>query len=785
MDLKSMNYKQYTHSEIFQRKQLPAHYTSGNLTASGTPLQFNNEAFIPVDAITTTNTKIEKWKSKALHGKHANQLTQPHIDIAASNAWLTQGISERPRLPRISNKFKAEVIINKLNTVLKKHLEAVENIEEIQDAIYAAAITVLDFNGQKVISPEASQTKHSPLGKPSWAIRLQQQIDNFRAEADIIAEYLNNNTSPKVKAKIEKIRHQLKISRNSQSMRRKLTEHRDTLRQKTKAKGARLGRYNETTKRKQQNQMFIKNENKFYKTLTSTNSPEQLNSVQNNNSDTHFQEYWESIWASNEDADLTAPWLTNVERATQNLTDMPQTTFTDMDVSQALKKAKNWKAPGYDQIHNFWLKKFTASHESLARCFTKALNDPTTLPRHISEGITYLIHKKGDQNNPHNYRPITCLSVFYKLLTAMVNDKIYQHCESNNIFAFEQKGCIRKAMGCKEQLLIDSVIMKKAQAQKRNLHTCYIDYSKAFDSIPHNWLLKILDIYKISDNVKAMLTYIMKSWRITLKLNNKNIGKADIRCGIYQGDSLSPTWFCLALNPLSQLLKNNNAGFRIKMRDRTRYSHLLYVDDLKLYAESKQQLESLLTVTQFSDDIKMNFGLDKCATIEIKKGHVVKTEENFMNIPCLEPDDTYKYFGIQQNLGIPHTNLKKEAMEKYKSRPTKLLNTKLNSKNLTRAINCWAIPTLSYSFGILKWSDTDLDELDKTTRRTLTKFRCLHPNSSIQRLYMPRSEGGRGLLNIKSLCKSQERKMREYFLQHTHPNIQTVVELTKHIHLSI
>lgn len=62
------------------------------------------------------------------------------------------------------------------------------------------------------------------------------------------------------------------------------------------------------------------------------------------------------------------------------------------------------------------------------------------------------------------------------------------------------------------------------------------------------------------------------------------------------------------------------------MRDRTKYSHLLYVDDLKLYAESKQQLEVLLTVTQqFSDDIKMNFGLDKCATIEIKKGHVFTT----------------------------------------------------------------------------------------------------------------------------------------------------------------
>ncbi|KAJ8961487.1 hypothetical protein NQ318_014735, partial [Aromia moschata] len=134
----------------------------------------------------------------------------------------------------------------------------------------------------------------------------------------------------------------------------------------------------------------------------------------------------------------------------------------------------------------------------------------------------------------------------------------------------------------------------------------------------------------------------------------------------------------------------------------------------------------------------------------------------------------YRYLGVCQDSRINHTQLKKEFQEKYKSRVTKLLNTLLSGGNLIKAINSWAVPVLTYSFGIVKWSVTDLDELDRLTRRLLTKFRQLHTNSSVIRLYLPRRRGGRGLLNIKNQCLNQEDSLRRKILNNRDPLITAI-----------
>jgi len=65
----------------------------------------------------------------------------------------------------------------------------------------------------------------------------------------------------------------------------------------------------------------------------------------------------------------------------------------------------------------------------------------------------------------------------------------------NNLMAEEQKGSRRNTYGCKEQLVIDQLIL--GQARKENGKLCaayYIDYQKAFDSVPYSWLVKSLEI---------------------------------------------------------------------------------------------------------------------------------------------------------------------------------------------------------------------------------------------------------------------------------------------------
>lgn len=65
------------------------------------------------------------------------------------------------------------------------------------------------------------------------------------------------------------------------------------------------------------------------------------------------------------------------------------------------------------------------------------------------------------------------------------------------IFTEKQKGSRRKAQSCKEQLIVDSVVLKQARKKNRCFHMAYVDYRKAFDSMRHSWLLEILNKYKI------------------------------------------------------------------------------------------------------------------------------------------------------------------------------------------------------------------------------------------------------------------------------------------------
>ena len=95
---------------------------------------------------------------------------------------------------------------------------------------------------------------------------------------------------------------------------------------------------------------------------------------------------------------------------------------------------------------------------------------------------------------------------------------------------------------------------------RRNLVTVSLDYRKAFDSIPHSWLLHVLKFAKLPNHLLMAIKNLTESWYTKLNFNGKddfivsNVVK--IITGIYQGDSLSVILFVLALNPLSHLLRS-------------------------------------------------------------------------------------------------------------------------------------------------------------------------------------------------------------------------------------
>ena len=130
-------------------------------------------------------------------------------------------------------------------------------------------------------------------------------------------------------------------------------------------------------------------------------------------------------------------------------------------------------------------------------------------------------------------------------------------------------------------------------------------------------------------------------------MSDQYLGDVDIHRGIYQGDSLSSLLFVLALMPVSTLLNQSGKGFQIAT-SLLKLSHLLYLDDLKLYGKSRTELESLVhTVKIFSSSIGMEFGLNKCVTVSIEHGKFVSGEGIALptneEISTLDMSKAYKY----------------------------------------------------------------------------------------------------------------------------------------------
>ena len=90
--------------------------------------------------------------------------------------------------------------------------------------------------------------------------------------------------------------------------------------------------------------------------------------------------------------------------------------------------------------------------------------------------------------------------------------------------------------------------------------------------------------------------------------------------------------FCICLIPLTEQLNRLNTGYEEHMM-KTKISHLLYMDDLKLIAKSDEELrKQIQTVKTFSNDIHMDFGLEECAKITFKKGKLIHSQNLVIDI---------------------------------------------------------------------------------------------------------------------------------------------------------
>ena len=170
----------------------------------------------------------------------------------------------------------------------------------------------------------------------------------------------------------------------------------------------------------------------------------------------------------------------------------------------------------------------------------------------------------------------------------------------------------------------------------------------------------------------------------------------------------------------------------------------------------------------------MNFGVDKCAYLRIEKGKIVNDGEpivmNNLTVNAVREGDTYKYLGIDENISY-HGPINKERVSKeYFTRTRKVWSSELSAYNKVIAHNCFANQVIIPTIGVLNWTVQEIKGIDIKTRKILSMNGSFHPNSDIDRLYLQRKDGGRGIKSVESLFESRTLSIRQQLLRNKSRN---------------
>ena len=246
------------------------------------------------------------------------------------------------------------------------------------------------------------------------------------------------------------------------------------------------------------------------------------------------------------------------------------------------------------------------------------------------------------------------------------------------------------------------MVCREAVLNRKDLSVAWIDYSKAFNRVPHKWLRKVLKSIRAPKQLRRTLANLIPLWRSQFCLGR---GKDAVKVEIgYQhavsGRLPSPLLFCLSIAPLSKALEGTRHGFaREELADSM--THTLFMDDLKVYSSDKRDLkQALAIVDRVSKAVEKELGLRKCAVAHVVKGKVEEGGDMSLSsgariLPAGE-GNPYKCLGIEQVFKPELKTIRQRLKKTYVSRLRKIWTSPLNSKNKVHATNTWAVAFFRY-----------------------------------------------------------------------------------------
>ena len=371
------------------------------------------------------------------------------------------------------------------------------------------------------------------------------------------------------------------------------------------------------------------------------------------------------------------------------------------------------KSPGPDGLHPNMLKQIRYSiYEPLCLLFNQIIKS-NKLPNSWKKANISAVYKKsGPRSEAKNYRPISLTSVICKIFESIIRDHLMNYLNKNNLLSKDQFG-FRKNMSCVLQLI--KVMDDWSENFETNNQTdvIYLDFKKAFDTVPHKKLIFKLKAYGISGDIAACIEDFLSNRKQRVVVNGSFSSWKPVRSGVPQGSVLGPILFLLYINDLPDNLQSN-----IK----------LFADDTKLYRKIENandanalqtDLNSLLEWTKIWH---IDFNEDKCKSMTLNSKNL--SSEYSINDKCISKVNSGCDLGIIFDKNIKfsdHVTLKVKKANSLLALIRKSFKN-LDKKSWTTIYKTLIRPHLEYGNAVWCPVTIGLKEMIERTQRKFTKI---------------------------------------------------------------
>ncbi|OMJ26741.1 Transposon TX1 uncharacterized [Smittium culicis] len=317
------------------------------------------------------------------------------------------------------------------------------------------------------------------------------------------------------------------------------------------------------------------------------------------------------------------------------------------DITDALADTPNNKALGADGVPSEVWKLAMAEptpESSLAILIQKIINimyETGDIPKCLETSVVVPVPKKGDLKDPDNYRGISLIPTLAKLMAKIVATKLSKIDTKYQILIKEQAE-FRKIEECAGQATTLYEIVRRRKIENKETWLSYINYSKAYDRVPHMALLHKLRSVGIGGKLLNMIKGMYDAPKIAVRVGNEVSNPTEYLCGVRQGCPASPILFDFYINDILKSV----SGVRVPGLT-SRIPGLLFVDDVVLLAKSSADLQAALnTMPEWSDTWEMAANPSKCGIMKIS---VDLTNELTPQGQKINSTDQYTYLGYIMN----------------------------------------------------------------------------------------------------------------------------------------